>query len=75
MFLGLTIQQCRWYILIYCLKTNLLQVFKQRMYIRMYGAESCKPTLLWSNSSMVLELDLGPIPKEPWLNVIYSTRG
>ena len=45
------------------------QVFKQKMFMRLYGAMSCKPTTLWSNSSLVGELDLGAIPKDSCLNI------
>ena len=42
-----------------------MQVFKQKIYMRLYGAVSNKPTTLWSNTAAVAELDLGPIPKKP----------
>ena len=37
------------------------EVFKQRLWMRKYGVPSCKPSIIWSNSSNIKDLDLGPM--------------
>lgn len=39
-------------------------VFRQGLWMRHYGSESCKHTFLWSNSSGVRHLSLGRLTKE-----------
>lgn len=40
------------------------KVFRQRMWMRHWGAESPKPTNLWSNSLWVQQLSLGTLTKD-----------
>lgn len=37
------------------------EVFKQRLWMRKYGVPSCKPSIIWSNSFHIMDLDLGPM--------------
>ena len=39
------------------------QVFKQKIFMRKYGVQSWKPTMLWSNSWHIQKLDLGELTK------------
>lgn len=40
------------------------RVWRQKVWMRHWGADSCKPTLLWSNSHFVQQLSLGKLTKE-----------
>ena len=40
------------------------EVFRQGLWMRHYGSESCKHTFLWSNSSGVRHLSMGRLTKD-----------
>ena len=40
------------------------KVYRQRMWMRHWGADSPKPTNLWSNSQWVQHLSLGTLTKD-----------
>ena len=53
---------------IYCFYWRCLlkvyKVWRQAVWLRLYGHTSCKRTYLWSNSAIIRELDLGKITKD-----------
>lgn len=46
------------------------KVFRQKIWMKHYGVQSCKRTCLWSNSGLIQELDLGPLTKEQRTNAV-----
>ena len=48
------------------------EVFRQGLWMRHYGSESCKHTFLWSNSSGVRHLYLGRLTKDRVAIMVYD---
>ena len=48
----------------HCAHSASCEVFRQAVWMRHWGADSSKPTLLWSNSVSVAELSLGKLTKD-----------
>ena len=61
------------YLYIICIYSMLSEVFKQKIFMAMHGGASAKSTCFWSNSSHIAFLDLGPIPKVSWQEVVAHT--
>lgn len=51
------------------------EVYRVRVYMRHWGAKSCKPTFLWSNSKVIHELNMGKLTAETCLLFVVFRRG